>query len=109
MDAANNKAGNTRSSRARAVSLKSRTVNPGPAIVLVRPERVRLVPVSAPGAVRATVVDAVFLGELLRVDVRLQNGSILQSRSMDCAKFAKPNIGDEIGVQWDAVDCWVLE
>ena len=91
------------------VSLKSRTVNPGPAIVLVRPERVRLVPVSAPGAVRATVVDAVFLGELLRVDVRLQNGSILQSRSMDCAKFAKPNIGDEIGVQWDAVDCWVLE
>lgn len=85
-----------------------RSIAVGPAMVMLRPERLQLVAVDAPGTMRATVVDAVFLGEILRVDVRLANGRVLQVRIMDCEQFKIPPVGAEVGVQWDAADGWVI-
>ncbi len=91
------------------VALGMRTVAPGPAVVLVRPERVMVVPAGTPNSLKATVVDAVFLGEILRVDIRLASGAMLQIRAMDRAHDETPVEGDEISVAWSPSDCWVIE
>ena len=91
------------------VALGGRSVTNGPALVLVRPERVAIVPAHTPNALKATVVDAVFLGEILRVDIRLASGAMLQIRAMDRAHDQTPAIGDEICVAWSPSDCWVIE
>jgi putative spermidine/putrescine transport system ATP-binding protein len=90
------------------VALDGSPLPHGPAHVLVRPERVQIVPAGTPRALKAAVVDAVFLGEILRIDIRLASGAMLQIRSMDRDHHSTPRIGDEIHVAWSASDCWVI-
>jgi len=91
------------------VALGMRSASVGPAVVLVRPERVQVVPAGTPNSLRATVIDAVFLGEILRVDLRLASGATLQMRAMDCAHERTPTVGSEISVAWSPSDCWIIE
>jgi putative spermidine/putrescine transport system ATP-binding protein len=91
------------------VALGGRKLKPGPGVVLVRPERITLEPKDTPGALKAIVADAVFLGEILRVDLSLPNGATLQMRRMDCAHLPVPAIGSEVCVRWAENDCWVIE
>ena len=90
------------------VAAGSQAMASGPAAVLVRPERVQIVPAGTPNALRATVTEAVFLGEILRVDIRLASGAPLQVRSLDLTHRTMPAIGDQVHVAWSASDCWVL-
>jgi putative spermidine/putrescine transport system ATP-binding protein len=90
------------------VAAGSQSMASGPAAVLVRPERVAIVPAGTPHALRATVTEAVFLGEILRVDIRLASGVPLQVRTLDLTQQKMPAIGDTIHVAWSAPDCWVL-
>lgn len=91
------------------VALGLRSVGIGPAVVLVRPERVHVVPAGTPNALTGIVVDTVFLGEILRIDIRLVSGALLQIRSMDCARDQTPAVGDEVSVAWLACDGWIIE
>jgi putative spermidine/putrescine transport system ATP-binding protein len=84
------------------------SIGRGPAKLLVRPERVSLVSPQTPGALPAHVTDAVFLGEILRVDLRLASGAHLQMRTLDGAHARVPSIGDEVHVAWAQADTWVL-
>jgi putative spermidine/putrescine transport system ATP-binding protein len=58
---------------------------------------------------KATVADAVFLGEILRIDLSLPNGASLQMRRMDCAHLPVPAVGSDVFVRWGQGDCWVIE
>ena len=80
----------------------------GPAKLMVRPERIRLVPAGTPGACRARVTDAVFLGEILRVDARLAGGAQVQVRMLDGTHATAPAVGDEVHLAWQGDDTWVL-
>ena len=91
------------------VRVPSHGLATGSATVLVRPERIRIATPGTAGALRATVVDAVFLGEILRLDARLANGSVLQLRIMDSDTLRAPKTGEEIGVQWSVNDSWVIQ
>ena len=76
--------------------------------VLVRPERVVLVPAATPGALAATVQSTVFLGEILRIDARLPDGQAVQVRCLDPQDSQRPEPGQTVHLQWGASDVWVL-
>jgi putative spermidine/putrescine transport system ATP-binding protein len=80
----------------------------GAAKLLVRPERVNFVAAGTAGALPARVTDAVFLGEILRVDVRLASGAHVQVRALDGAHANVPRIGDEVHLTWQQADSWVI-
>jgi len=76
--------------------------------VLLRPERLALVPAQTPGAWAARVESSVFLGELLRLDVVLSSGERLQVRTLDVQGVQRPAPGDEVHLAFGAHDAWVL-
>jgi putative spermidine/putrescine transport system ATP-binding protein len=88
--------------------IASRSIERGPAKLLVRPERVGFVDAQTPGALPARVTDAVFLGEILRIDLRMASGAHVQLRTLDGVHAHVPAIGDEVHVKWPQADAWVL-
>ncbi|MEI4487538.1 ABC transporter ATP-binding protein [Frigidibacter sp. MR17.14] len=80
----------------------------GTATVLIRPERITLSETRGPGTVAATVTSALFLGEVLRVEVVLDDGQSLLIRCTDTAARSLPQVGARVHVGWGAADGWVL-
>ncbi|QYK42177.1 MAG: ABC transporter ATP-binding protein [Paracoccaceae bacterium] len=80
----------------------------GRATVLVRPERIAITDEPRPNSISATVISALFLGETLRIEVRLDGGETLLIRCTDTARRPLPSVGDTLHVGWGAEDCWVL-
>jgi putative spermidine/putrescine transport system ATP-binding protein len=78
------------------------------ATVLVRPERISLHSAPAQNTVAATVTSALFLGEILRIEVMLDSGQSLLIRCPDVADRSLPPIGAQVHVGWGPEDCWVL-
>ncbi|MDB5820745.1 MAG: Fe3+/spermidine/putrescine transporter ATP-binding protein [Rhizobacter sp.] len=76
--------------------------------VLVRPERITLVPQGTPSSLPATVMSIVFLGEILRIDVRLASGESLQVRSLDPLESMRPAVGNVVHLAWQPRDAWIV-
>ncbi|MCA0919791.1 ABC transporter ATP-binding protein [Pseudooceanicola nanhaiensis] len=76
--------------------------------VLVRPERLRLHETAMPGSIPAKVRSALFLGEVLRIEVELDSGEVMLVRCPDRAGQVLPDPGSEVHVSWGAEDGWVL-
>ncbi|MCJ1902325.1 ABC transporter ATP-binding protein [Paracoccus versutus] len=78
------------------------------ATVLIRPERIAIHAAPAPGTLPATVTSALFLGEVLRIEVVLDDGQRLLIRCPDIAGRELPELGAQVHVGWGAADSWVL-
>ncbi|KGJ03130.1 ABC transporter ATP-binding protein (plasmid) [Paracoccus versutus] len=78
------------------------------ATVLIRPERIAIHAAPAPGTLPATVTSALFLGEVLRIEVMLDDGQRLLIRCPDIAGRELPELGAQVHVGWGAADSWVL-
>jgi putative spermidine/putrescine transport system ATP-binding protein len=86
-----------------------RGFRPGEAVsVVVRPERIAIVPDGQPALATAEVVGTVNLGEILRIDARLPDGQALQIRCLDAHVMPDVRPGERIRLFWTADDCWVL-
>ncbi|RYY16001.1 MAG: ABC transporter ATP-binding protein [Alphaproteobacteria bacterium] len=84
-------------------------IGAGQATVLVRPERITIEREVAANTMMATVQSALFLGELLRIEVRTEVGETLLIRCLDQAGRSLPQRGDALHLRWGAADCWVLQ
>lgn len=80
----------------------------GRATVLVRPERISIHAAPVSGTFPATVTSALFLGEVLRVEVVLDDGQRLLIRCPDIAGRDLPQVGGQVHVGWGSGDSWVL-
>ena len=83
-------------------------IDVGRATVLVRPERIAIAGEPSTNTAPATVTSAIFLGEILRIEARMESGETLLIRCTDVAGRAMPVPGDVVHVSWGAEDCWVL-
>ncbi|SMH36498.1 ABC transporter ATP-binding protein [Mesorhizobium australicum] len=83
-------------------------IDVGRASVLVRPERIAISDVPTANSIPAVVTSALFLGEILRVEVRMEGGETLLIRCTDRTGRPLPSVGDLLHVSWGAEDCWVL-
>lgn len=78
-----------------------------PVQLLLRPEKLRLL---APheGRLDGTVSDAIFLGDSMRYDIALNDGSRLLVRQHNRAGLRDFAPGDLVGIDWDVADATVL-
>ena len=83
-------------------------IDVGRASVLVRPERIAISDTPTANSIPAVVTSALFLGEILRVEARMEGGETLLIRCTDRAGRPLPSVGDSLHVSWSAEDCWVL-
>ena len=75
---------------------------------LVRPERVRLSePIGVNGGKPARVIEAIYLGQMVRYHLALENGAagapIVAAMPFVGRAFAA---GERVAVSWDAADIW---
>jgi len=82
-----------------------------PAAVIVRPERVRLVPVDAGqpagSAVRGAVVQEIYLGSARKLEVQLGDRTMVTARE-SAGELSPCRFGDEVWVTFDPADAAVL-
>ncbi len=78
------------------------------ATVLLRPERIAIVPLGVDALTTATVTGTINLGEVLRVDARLPCGNPVQIRCLDARAMSRVGTGEQIRLAWTAADCWML-
>ena len=83
-------------------------IDVGRATVLVRPERIAVSSEPTANSTSVTVTSAIFLGELLRIEARMDGGNSLLIRCIDTATRSLPDVGDRLHVSWGTEDCWVL-
>ncbi|CAN7305505.1 ABC transporter ATP-binding protein [Bradyrhizobium sp. LjRoot220] len=83
-------------------------IDVGRATVLVRPERIAVSNEATASSAPVTVTSAIFLGEILRIEARMEGGEALLIRCTDTANRPLPAVGDRLNVGWGAEDCWVL-
>jgi putative spermidine/putrescine transport system ATP-binding protein len=72
---------------------------------LVRPERVRLGPAGINGGTPAKVVEAIYLGQMVRYHLELEGGAapVVAAAPFVGRAYAA---GDRVAVSWDATDVW---
>jgi putrescine transport system ATP-binding protein len=92
------------------VCTATRTTVVGPALLAIRPERVRIGATDAPNALRGVVVDRAYAGESLTHTVRLADGSVMRAtRSLrDGLGEAEAAIGDDVMLSWQPDACILL-
>jgi putative spermidine/putrescine transport system ATP-binding protein len=73
---------------------------------LVRPERVRLKPRGHNGGRPATVVEAIYLGQMVRYHLALEDGDGAPMVAALPFVGRAYQAGDSVAVSWDAVDIW---
>ncbi|RWK32871.1 MAG: ABC transporter ATP-binding protein [Mesorhizobium sp.] len=83
-------------------------IDVGRVTVLVRPERIAISDTPAASSIPAVVTSALFLGEILRVEARMEGGETLLIRCTDRVGRPLPSVGDPLHLSWGAEDCWVL-
>jgi len=72
---------------------------------LVRPERVRLEPVGVNGGQPAKVIEAIYLGQMVRYHLELEGGAAPMVAAMPFVGRAYA-AGEKVSVSWDATDLW---
>jgi putative spermidine/putrescine transport system ATP-binding protein len=75
--------------------------------ISIRPERLRLAPrrPTALNAIDATIVDAVYQGDHLRISAEAAHARLVVRADRQAAGFA---IGERIQVEFAPADCWVI-
>src|ERR1700759_1086163 len=72
---------------------------------LVRPERMKLEPVGLNGGRPAKVVEAIYLGQMVRYHLQLDEGAVPMVAAMPFVGRAY-EAGETVSVSWDATDVW---
>jgi putative spermidine/putrescine transport system ATP-binding protein len=72
---------------------------------LVRPERVKLAPVGMNGGTPAKVVEAIYLGQMVRYHLELDGGAAPMVAAVPFVGRAFV-AGEKVSVSWDATDLW---
>ena len=72
---------------------------------LVRPERVKLAPVGAEGGTPAKVIEAIYLGQMVRYHLELDGGAAPMVAAVPFVGRAF-TAGEKVSVSWDATDLW---
>ena len=72
---------------------------------LVRPERVKLEPVGVNGGRPAKVVEAIYLGQMVRYHLQLDEGAAPMVAAVPFVGRAY-EAGEKVSVSWDAADLW---
>ncbi len=82
----------------------------GPALLAIRPERVRLDALDGANSLPGVVVDRAYAGESLTHTVRLADGSLMRAtRSLrDGFGAAEANIGESVTLSWQPDACILL-
>ena len=73
---------------------------------LVRPERVRLEPIGANGGKPARVVEAIYLGQMVRYHLALDGGEGAPMVAAVPFVGRAWQTGEPVAVSWDAADIW---
>jgi ABC-type Fe3+/spermidine/putrescine transport system ATPase subunit len=74
---------------------------------LVRPERVRLAAGGANGGTAARVVEAIYLGQMVRYHLALENGAAGTPMVAALPFVGRAfNAGEQVAVSWDSADVW---
>jgi putative spermidine/putrescine transport system ATP-binding protein len=74
---------------------------------LVRPERVRLAPAGVNGGRPARVVEAIYLGQMVRYHLALEDGGGAQPMVAALPFVGQAfTAGDQVAVSWDTADIW---
>jgi putative spermidine/putrescine transport system ATP-binding protein len=74
---------------------------------LVRPERVRLTPAGVNGGQAARVVEAIYLGQMVRYHLSLDDGGSAQPLVAALPFVGRAfAAGDKVAVSWDSADIW---
>ena len=90
------------------------TPAPGPVCVVIRPERIRFVQgdasmaPAAETAVRAEIVDRIYVGDLVRFRVRLEGGDELAVKTLSSGLAETLESGSRVTVAWRHEDCLLL-
>jgi spermidine/putrescine transport system ATP-binding protein len=71
--------------------------------VMVRPEKVQVLPAAADAALPGCIQSAIYLGESTRWIVRLDSGSEIQvvEQNRQAIGFTTMNVGDQVSVRWE--------
>ncbi|MBI3708997.1 MAG: ABC transporter ATP-binding protein [Proteobacteria bacterium] len=77
------------------------------ALLMLRPEKLRLVAAESRSGVPGTVIEAVFVGEALRTVVRIEGAAIVVKTATRAGEF-RPIVGAPVRVDWDPADLAVL-
>jgi len=72
---------------------------------LVRPERVRIEPAGMNGGTPAKVVEAIYLGQMVRYHLELDGGAAPMVAAVPFVGRAF-TAGEKVSVSWDATDLW---
>ena len=72
---------------------------------LVRPERVKLAPAGVNGGTPAKVVEAIYLGQMVRYHLELDGGAAPMVAAVPFVGRAFV-AGEKVSVSWDATDLW---
>ncbi|MEI6201423.1 MAG: ABC transporter ATP-binding protein [Enhydrobacter sp.] len=72
---------------------------------LVRPERVKLAPAGVNGGTPAKVVEAIYLGQMVRYHLELDGGAAPMVAAVPFVGRAY-EAGEKVSVSWDATDLW---
>ena len=72
---------------------------------LVRPERVRLAPRGVNGGRAAKVVEAIYLGQMVRYHLALEGGETAMVAAVPFVGRAY-QAGEPVAVSWDTADIW---
>jgi putative spermidine/putrescine transport system ATP-binding protein len=72
---------------------------------LVRPERVRIEPVGMNGGTSAKVIEAIYLGQMVRYHLELDGGAVPMVAAVPFVGRAY-TAGEKVSVSWDATDLW---
>jgi len=82
----------------------------GPALLALRPERLRIGPAAAPNRLAGVVVERSYAGEALTHGVRLQDGTVLRVTQAlhDGLGAVQPAIGEAVTLSWQPDACILL-
>jgi spermidine/putrescine ABC transporter ATP-binding subunit len=81
----------------------------GPAVLLLRPEKLSVAPRGAAGeGLAATVEDIVYVGDISRLTARLESGHAVTVKQANKAGTYRPDRGDLVRVSWAREDAVLL-
>ena len=78
--------------------------------VAVRPERVRILPspTEQPASIPAKIVEVVYLGDQLRVDLEMQGGKVIYAKIPNIRESDKYIVGKSVSVSWERDDARIF-
>jgi putative spermidine/putrescine transport system ATP-binding protein len=79
-----------------------------PAVLVLRPEKVRIVPADDGPGLEARVADLVYIGDATRVVLRLGDTVNIAAKLANRGDVYRPALGDTVRVSWDATDALIL-